>query len=66
MMHVAMQQLKLPTYSLNSVSRKVLKEEKEDVNQIVPFFNSDDPEKFWKLVAYQVLDARLPYRLLQA
>jgi DNA polymerase elongation subunit (family B) len=68
MMHVAMQQLKLPTYSLNSVSRKILKEEKEDVkpSEIVPFFESDDPEKFWKLVAYQVLDARLPYRLLQA
>jgi len=68
MMHVAMQQLKLPTYSLNSVAHKVLKEAKEDVkpSEIVPFFNSADSEKFWKLVAYQVLDARLPYRLLQA
>jgi len=67
---MAQNSLKLPTYSLNSVSAHVLGEDetKEDVKhtEIVPFFNSDDPEKFWKLVAYQVIDARLPWRLIHA
>ncbi len=78
MMQVATQQLTLPTYNLNAVSKHVLKggssetgvgtdTQKEDVksSDIVPFFRSDDPEKFWKLVAYQILDARLPLKLLK-
>jgi DNA polymerase elongation subunit (family B) len=67
LMHVAKAELKLRNYKLNTVAHHILGESKVDLHwtQIVPSFESTDPDMFWKLVSYQVGDVELPCKLLK-